>query len=61
VRGLKIGDWSEVGGCDERKDGVDLDGRMEDLGVCGGAEYAPVSTIEGLRSGRFLSLVGAVL
>ena len=61
MRGLEIEDWSEVGGCNERKDGVDLDGRMEDLGVCGGAEYAPESTIEGLRFGRVLSLVAAVL
>ena len=60
MRGLRNGDWIEVG-FDERKEGVDLDERMDDAGACGGAEYAPVSTIEGLRSGRVLSLVGAVL
>jgi hypothetical protein len=52
VRGLEIGDWSEV---EDAMKGrmIDLDGRMEGLGVCGGAEYyAPVSTVGGLGFGR---------
>jgi hypothetical protein len=60
LRGLELGVWSEV---EDAMKGrvIDLDGRMEELGVCGGAEYAPVSTVGGLRSGRVLSLFLAVL
>ena len=49
MRGLEIRGWSEEGGC-ERKDGVDLDERMEMAWkVAEVREYAAVSTIDADR------------